>query len=299
MRNPDPLNLQPLIALAHRAPEQHLHLIDLPYRLSSWALDLPENVRTWHAADGALVGWAVLQAPFWAIDVAVDPAAGDGLEAEALAWAVGRARELADDPEHNRPCWFVSVLEGQGQRMAALEALGFRDQAHVPVDPWSKVFLARPAVGAWESRLPPGYRLRELGGRAEAYVELHQAVFESKNMTLAWRERTLAQPAHRPDLDLVIEAPDGSLAAFCIGWFDPVGYGGRPCGQIEPLGVAPAHRGLGLGRAILEACCGHLQQAGAERIYVETDRDRDAALGVYGAAGFRILHDVHVFRFDL
>lgn len=297
--NPD---LELMQALAHCAPEQHLHLIDLPYRLSSWALDRAENLRLWRGADGQLLAWAVLQAPFWAIDVALHPAADAALYSEALTWAVARARALADDPDYGRPCWFVSVPAEQSERRAALEAQGFADQAQVPVDPWSKVLLTRPARGpVWERSLPPGYRLRALGGRAEAgaYVALHRAVFQSTSMTVGWRERTLARAQYRPELDLVIEAPDGSLAGFCIGWFDPAGFGGLPSGQIEPLGVAAGQRGLGLGRGLLEACCARLADAGAEHIYVETDRQREAALGVYGAAGFRILHDVCVYRLDL
>jgi len=50
------------------------------------------------------------------------------------------------------------------------------------------------------------------------YVELHRAVFESTNMTHAWRARTLGCLGYLHDLDLVAVAPDGRLAAFCIGW---------------------------------------------------------------------------------
>lgn len=38
---------QLMIDLACRFQETHLHVVDLPYRLSSWALDDVENVRLW------------------------------------------------------------------------------------------------------------------------------------------------------------------------------------------------------------------------------------------------------------
>lgn len=296
------INTTSLIDLAHRAPEQHLHLIDLPYRLSSWALERADHVYVSHDDSGAPQAWAVLQTPFWAIDIVADTTGGPGAYAEALSWAVEQARATGSDPDYGRPCWFVSVLADQKDLRRVLEAQGFADQSQVPIDPWSKVHLVRPAgTGRTAVAMPAGYRLRALAGAAEvdAYVELHRSVFESKNMTRSWRMQTLEQAAYQPEHDLVVEAPDGTLAAFCVGWFDGRGYGGQPCGQIEPLGVAAAHRGLGLGRAILEACCERLRATGAVDIYVETDRQRDAALGVYGAAGFQLKQDVCVYRFDI
>ena len=160
-------DIDSLIELAQRAPEQHLHLIDLPYRLSSWALDRADNLRVWFDNAGAPQAWAVLQTPFWAIDIVADSTSnGPEAYAEALRWAVERARATAEDPEHGRPCWFVSVLEDQVSVKHALEAQGFADQGQVPVDPWSKVQLVRPA--AWRrdlSALPMGYRIRPLAGQ--------------------------------------------------------------------------------------------------------------------------------------
>ena len=53
----------------------------------------------------------------------------------------------------------------------------------------------------------------------EVYVRLHRAAFDSEKMTRAWRKRTLEHPAYKPELDLKVEAKDGTPAGFCIGWF--------------------------------------------------------------------------------
>jgi ribosomal protein S18 acetylase RimI-like enzyme len=155
--------------------------------------------------------------------------------------------------------------------------------------------------GATRAALPSGFTLRPLAGEAEvpAYVRLHRAVFESESMTTSWRAATLHQPAYRPELDLVVEAPDGQLAAFCVGWFAPHGPRGRASGQIEPLGVAGAYRQLGLGRAIASACVQRLYEMGTEEVSVETDAFRNAALALYEAVGFRVQHDVLVYRKDI
>lgn len=291
-----------MLELAHRNPAENFHVIDLPYRLSSWALCEPENARLWFDEGGILRAWAVLQAPFGLIDYAFDPATDRNLHGQILDWAVQRAERLRGNPDYGRPSWYITVLDGQTERMADLNAKGFADQMNVPVDPWSEIFMTRPAdVPLHGNSLPAGYRLRMLNGQEEvaAYVALHRAVFQSKSMTEYWRSQVVTQPAYRPDLNLVIEAPDSSLAAFCIGWFDPAGFSGRPCGQIEPLGVGEQHRGLGLAKILLGECFRRLQAQGAEQIYVETSNYRDVALSLYESVGFRVLHRVHVFRKDV
>lgn len=54
---------QLMIDLACQFQADHLHVVDLPYRLSSWALDDVENIRLWFDGE-SLVAWAVLQSPF-------------------------------------------------------------------------------------------------------------------------------------------------------------------------------------------------------------------------------------------
>jgi ribosomal protein S18 acetylase RimI-like enzyme len=290
-----------MAALARAARASHLHVTDLPYRFSSWAFDEPDNARRWIADDGRLLAWCVVQAPFWAIDCAVHPVAEDQLHPRILAWADARARAALDSPS-GRPSWFINVFSGQAGRIRDLEAAGFACQSDVGEDSWSKVFLRRePSVrpSARTAAPPPaGFTIRPLAGQAEvdAYVALHRAVFGSPNMTAAWRARTLGRPEHAPELDLVAAAPDGRLAAFCVGWLDEDADG--TVGQVEPLGVHADFRGLGLGRAILSECLRRMQERGARRMFVETDNYRDAALELYESAGFRVIQDVLVFRKD-
>lgn len=290
-------DLQAMAALANAFPALNLHVADLPYRFSSWALDYPDNVGLWVEGDGTLVGWAVLQTPFWTIDAAVHPGAAAGLYPQILAWAHARAREIAPTPA-GRPMWFVNVFSGQHDRIRDLEAAGFADQADVGEDSWSKVLLRRDGRAPLpQTALPPGFTIRPLAGAGEvdAYVELHQAVFGSKNMTAAWRARTLARPEYLPDLDLVAVAPDGRLAAFCICWLNP-GPAGAATGQVEPLGVHADFRRLGLGRAILAAGLRRLGEHGAASVAVETDNYRDAAFALYTGVGFEVVEDVLVWR---
>jgi ribosomal protein S18 acetylase RimI-like enzyme len=279
-----------MIALARSLAGEHLHTTDLPYRLSSWALDDPANARLWQDESGQLLGWAVLNTPFWTVDFVCRP----GLETEMLAWVDARVREtLGTDYGHE--CWFLNAFADQAERIRLLEAAGFASQADVGEDSWSKVWMRRPSsIPVKEYRLPAGFSIRPLNGEAEAeaYTELHRAVFESRNMTVEWRRRAIRRPEHEADLDIVVVAPDGRLAAFCIGWLDARG------GQIEPLGCHKDFRQHALGRVALAEVLRRMQARGVGEIHVETDNYRNTAMRLYESMGFETIRKVLVFRKD-
>ncbi len=280
-----------MLALARAQAAHHLHVFDLPYRLSSWGLDDPENVHLWFGSDGSLLGWAALLKPWWTVDIVCHPDHVPVLYAEMIAWADGRARLLANTPA-GLPIWYVSAFTDQAEIVRTLEAAGFVNQADLGDDSWSKVFMRRPgSLPVKDYRIPPGFTVRSLAGEAEveAYVDLHQAVFGTKNMTVPWRLRTLKHPGYRPDLDVVVAAPDGRLAAFCVTWL----HGDQ--GQVEPLGCHADYRRYALGRVALAEGLRRLQAAGTEQIFVETDNYRDTAMKLYEHMGFEIIRPVWMF----
>ncbi len=280
--------------LAQAAPENNLHNVDLPYRLSSWALDDPHNTCLWLDRSGRLAAWAMMQSPWWMVDYACDPQDEAALHSQILSWADQRARQMIGS-EQGRPAWFVVAFKEQAERIRDLEAAGFACQAEVGEQSWSKVLMRRKAsLPVANYHIPPGFVVRPLNGvgEVEAYVELQRAVFETKTMTAEWRQRTLHHPAYRPDLDIVVEAPDGRLGAFCIAWLNGTD------GHIEPLGCHTNFRHYALGRVALAEALRRLKAAGVEQIYVETDNYRDTAFCLYENMGFCVLRDVLIFRKD-
>ena len=288
-----------MAALVYAFRSGNLHVVDLPYRLSSWAFDYPENIRLWVNDGGQLLAWVVMQTPFWTIDYAYHPSADKTLYQQILAWADSRAYQVRGTAS-GHPMWFVNVLAGQADRIRDLEEAGFASQANVGKDSWSRVLMLRSAqIPVADCTVSPGFVIRPLAGESEveAYVELHRAVFESKNVTGEWRKRTLRRPEYIPDLDLVAVAPDGRLAAFCVCWLNK-NPEEKPSGQIEPLGVHKDLRKLGLGRAILSEGLRRLHLHGAHKVYVETDNHRNAAFGLYESVGFYVIQDVLVYGKD-
>ncbi len=290
-------DLEAMIALAVAFPDDNLHVVGVPYRLASWALDDRANVALWDDGHGRLVAWAVVQSPFWAIDIVTRPDAEADLFPRALEWADARGRAVRGTP-HERLSWYVHVLADQETRLRSLEEAGFACQADVGEDSWSRVLLRRTAVAPAPAPIPPGFVIRPLAGAPEvdAYVDVHRAAFDTKNMTSEWRLRTLTAAHHTAEADLVAVAPDGRLAGFCVGWLLP---GKCAVGQIEPLGVLWDYREIGVGAALVTECVRRLMARGAAKVLVETDTYRIPALGLYESAGFEPIRDVLVYRKDV
>jgi mycothiol synthase len=138
--------------------------------------------------------------------------------------------------------------------------------------------------------LPVGYRIRSLHGRDElaARVDVHRAAFAPSRLTVDKYLRLVATPPYRFEDDLVVEAPDGSLAAFAMAWWDPLGR----VGEFEPVGTHPAHRRQGLGRSLLGHGLARFAALGATVVQVYSDAANDASEGLYAAVGFdrRVFH---------
>jgi hypothetical protein len=122
-----------MIDLAIRFPSDNLHVTDLPYRLSSWALDELENSCLWFNAEIQLVAWAVLQSPFWEVDIVCHPGFENQLYPEILEWADQRAVGVMDTM-YGHPIWFINVFTRQVGRIRRLEEAGYQCQSGVGVD---------------------------------------------------------------------------------------------------------------------------------------------------------------------
>ncbi len=191
------------------------------------------------------------------------------------------------DAERGRPLpYSVEFRDDDHERRSLCMAHGFVLDEH---DDY--VSLHRPLVAlALVPTLPDGFALRSLHGASEAaaYAALHRAAFASDAMTPDWRARTLQTPQYRADLDLVVTAPSGELAGFCVGWYEP----SRRMAQIEPIGVQPEYQQHGLARILLLEILHRFKSAGAESALVETDLERTPARHAYEAIGFQQTHTI-------
>jgi mycothiol synthase len=265
------LDLHQIAAFIDANPHGFPNLIDLPYRLASWSLENPENLRVWEA-DGQIQAVGMVQLPWLALDYAYSPAA-EVLVPEIFAWFAERCSAIAKE-RGEEESFAIYLSPERADHIPLAEAAGFTLD-----DDWTIIHLERelesplPAVD-----LPEGFAFRLMGGRVEAYVDLHQAAFGSKNMRVSWRARTLTLPQYRPKLDLFIVDQMDRPAALSVGWISGT------VGQIEPLGVHPDYQRLGLGRAALLEGLRRLQRHGARTAYIHVYKHNDPALALYQLA---------------
>lgn len=89
------------------------------------------------------------------------------------------------------------------------------------------------------------------------------------------------KPGFLPGATWLIAGPEGYVGTIQ----GVVDYG--PIGAIQNVGVIPAYRGLGLGRALVHRALSGFVQAGLSRAYLEVTAENRAAVQLYRSLGFR------------
>lgn len=97
------------------------------------------------------------------------------------------------------------------------------------------------------------------------------------------------QPGFLPEATwlITVPGPAGSPGYEDCGTIQGVSVS-ETTGCIQNVGIAPAHRGLGLGRALVERCLLGFQSAGMKRVTLEVTATNTAAVELYRHVGFQV-----------
>jgi len=243
-----------------------IHPGDISHRIYSGLRgeDPTELVHLWEDKDAQICGWVLLDPRDSSLVPQVDSGArsiNPSLEREIFEWAEGALVAAMQERGLDIELIFADVYEGDEVRAEMLPALGWY------VDDGGAMLTRRPVANLLETELPPGYRIRTALGvqEAGAISELHAAGFGSP-WPPGLYAYVMSSPGYDPEHEILMEVPGGRLAGSCIVWADEI----NGTGYFESLAVHPAHRGLGLGKALLRA--GLLEMLGwgmehAEAIY--------------------------------
>ena len=253
--------------------------------LMSFRVDLRANIRLWEDDTGALLGFAIFGDDF-SMDLQVRPdARWQGIEEEMLAWAETRWRESMDDPtiprERKRDL-FAGVLADNAPHIAFLEHHGFtrgdKPFLHFVCS------LAEP-ISVPARSAPDGFCVRGVAGEHEisSRASAHREAFHPSRITDEGYARLMRLTEYDCALDVVAVAPDGTIAAYAMGWVDRA----NKVGEFEPVGTRPTFQRRGLARAALLEGMSRMKARGAETALVSTSGSNEGAIRLYESVGFR------------
>jgi ribosomal protein S18 acetylase RimI-like enzyme len=247
-----------------------------------------ERIRLWELG-GDVVGYAWLSPTAeldWHQRADLPWTVRRAIVADAIEWTESTVRSSTEQAGAELPrelkAWAV---DADVELVRTLETDGWRPAEGERLTHWYRRLVGGDALP--HRTLPPGYRLRSVRwpDDIEARVEVHRAAFAPSRMTTEKYVRLLEMPRYAAERDVVVEAPDGSLAAFALAWWDPQ----SGIGELEPVGTHPAHRRLGLARAVDLEALARLRDAGAIDALVFSKSTNEAAEALYASVGFRAI----------
>jgi GNAT superfamily N-acetyltransferase len=160
---------------------------------------------------------------------------------------------------------------------------------------WSQL-NERDLAGLEQPVLPDGYRfLTADEAGPQAAVQAHVDAWAPSTYTAEGYQGVRQTATYRGDLHVLVEAPDGTMAASTIMWLDEA----NRTAEFEPVGTHPGYRRRGLGMAMLRHAMSLARAAGARHMTVAClgAPGRPAARGLYYGVGFRPLsRDVPLIR---
>ncbi|MDX6549121.1 MAG: hypothetical protein QOG33_2671 [Gaiellales bacterium] len=253
--------MQAVVSACWRAegPSARFHVGDLAWwfyqhtgRQDEW------RIRLWESGDGEPAGWAWLDLPGQA-ELLVRPEHRAELIPVVVGWLLEQSASAGADQLS------VGVVDARHPTTDALVACGFRPSDEPGLDAMTRSLEG----GISPSGVPGGYQVRHIRGAADLAnrVAVHRAAFSvrrpSRVSMQSYRNVMSAWP-YRPELDWVVEAPDGRFVSSCLIWLDEE----NRVGELEPVGTDPAFWRMGLATAVCRAALHALQQHGADTAIV-------------------------------
>jgi GNAT superfamily N-acetyltransferase len=284
-------------------------------------VDRARDLRLWKDTSGKLIGFGQLLMPEQNDEIEgylyfdVHPTRrGDGLETEILRWSEERLREVGK--ERDLPIKLRTYTnDDKIVRRMLLEKQGFTTERcfltmacslEQPLSSSSlpSGFTLQRLSGDGRYRVPlcalrsayavaPFHAAAQRSGDLKAWVELFNESFidhwDHHELTVTRARHWLKNPNYKPELNLIAVAPDGTFAAFCVGYINEEenARSGRNEGWIKLLGTRRGFRKLGLGRAMLLAAMRQFKAAGVEQVKLGVDaQSLTSATRLYESVGF-------------
>jgi mycothiol synthase len=173
--------------------------------------------------------------------------------------------------------------------------------------PMGGLRMRRPLDAPWPAwSIASGYLLRTLKeGEETVYARLKSACFPESR---PWTEEDFRQEFPTDSFDaygrIFVVAPkvsaregEGQLVGTASAW--EIDHGDGAVGLVHWVGVDPAHRGQGLGAALNLRVLEELAARGYPEAWLNTSRDRVAAVRLYEQLGFALHRELYTYTLTL
>jgi GNAT superfamily N-acetyltransferase len=238
---------------------------------------VPKNTRLWFD-EGHLAAWAYVDGYnnlIWELN----PQYAGQLGAEIMEWGEECVRRNLSSVE--KGALYANCRDSYTDRISFLKEHGFDQLKDTTIALTRLLSNAIP-----DPQLPTGFSIRPILGRqeAEAVAAMHRAAFGTEYMTTENRLIIMSTSGYDPSLDLVVIAPDGSIAANCICSANLQ----EKTGFTDPVCAHPRFQGMGLVRALLVTGLRLLKERGMTHARLGTSGDNIRMQRSAEAVGFKV-----------
>ncbi|NQV08192.1 GNAT family N-acetyltransferase [bacterium] len=263
----------------------YVHSGDITHRLfnGNKHFDPADVMTVWEDGYG-VAAWVLVGPRHRAYDAQVRPdLRGGAFEREVLEYADARTAELMRRHGIESDKMVGDAFRCDLVRVGLLTEMGWEPDGEPPY-----VINRARIADLEEPVIPAGYSIGPVAGveEAGAVADLHGAAFPGAGWTPALYRQVMESPGYDPGRELVAVAPDGTLAAFVLTWYDHLNL----TGLMEAVGTHPDHQRRGLGRAIVRSAAFHMAVAGMEFATVANGGSNAASEALYRSAGFEPWH---------
>lgn len=251
-------------------------------------LDPRQHVRLWHDSTDRLIGYAILgEDPSFECYV-LPEYEWIGIEEDAFTWAGTFLEELR---QKDGSQWDGELASGSRQdnskRIAFLERHGFSYSGR-----FAEVNMLRSLIEpVTQIAVPNNCRVCSMG----EFADISDRAAAERDVWLPWSVgnitdedyvRFMQLPGYHPDLDVVTLTSDGRIAAYVVGWVDPL----NKIGDFGPVGTRLEYRRQGYARLALLESLRRMQNYGMNRVCISTGISNTPALNLYSSLGFTIVN---------
>lgn len=287
----DLIKMQDLIAHAVAQSDYcgYVHVGDVSHGIYNSARHYnPSDVaHVWEDDAGDLVAWAVIYPRQKAFILQTTLALrGTDAHLDMTRWMANHTREWMTKID-KFGSMTTELTDGDTKTRKVLEQAGFVQGKH-----WINITLRPLDKPIPEPQFPEGFTVRSVEGihEAENLTNVHSKSFSS-SWTPEMYQKVMQSPGFVIENELVVVAPDGQFAAFCINWFDDL----NKVALFEPVGTHEDFRRMGLARNMMYYAMHRMRDKGMNQAMVGHETDNEASTKLYASLGFEVAYKIHEY----